>query len=110
MLLVMVLNPGVAPGWYHCYLRTSGGRQAFAGAFHVGRDGGVWVIRPHMPPRDLAGARLGAGAPGSEGVLGEAGYVEGVWIGEASYAAVGMSVEVDVAAEVVGAVVAERSK
>jgi hypothetical protein len=57
-LLVMVLNPGAAPGWYHCYLRTSGGRQAFAGAFHVGRDGGVWVIRPPMPPRDLAGARL----------------------------------------------------
>ena len=57
-LLVMVLNPGAAPGWYHCYLRTSGGRQAFAGAFHVGRDGGVWVSRLPMPPRDLAGARL----------------------------------------------------
>ena len=64
-LLVMVLNPGAAPGWYHCYLRTSGGRQAFAGAFHVGRDGGVWVIRPPMPPRDLAGARL-VGPGGTE--------------------------------------------
>jgi hypothetical protein len=59
------LNPGAAPGWYHCYLRTSGGRQAFAGAFHVGRDGGVWVIRPPMPPRDLAGARL-VGPGGTE--------------------------------------------
>jgi hypothetical protein len=57
-LLVMVLSPGAAPGWYHCYLRTSGGRQAFAGAFHVGQDGGVWVIRPPMPPRDLTGLRL----------------------------------------------------
>ena len=64
-LVVMVLNPGAAPGWYHCYLRTSGGRQAFAGAFHVGRDGGVWVIRPPMPPRDLAGARL-VGPGGTE--------------------------------------------
>jgi hypothetical protein len=57
-LLVMVVNPGAAPGWYHCYLRTSGGRQVFAGAFHVGRDGGVWVSRLPMPPRDLTGARL----------------------------------------------------
>jgi hypothetical protein len=57
-LLVMLVNPGAAPGWYHCYLRTSSGRQAFAGAFQVGRDGGVWVIRPPMPPRDLTGARL----------------------------------------------------
>ena len=57
-LLVMVVNPGAAPGWYRCYLRTSGGRQAFAGAFHVGRDGGVWVSRLPMPPRDLTGARL----------------------------------------------------
>jgi len=64
-LLVMVLNPGAAPGWYHCYLRTSGGRQAFAGAFHVGRDGGLWVIRLPMPPRDLAGARL-VGPGGTE--------------------------------------------
>jgi hypothetical protein len=64
-LLVMVLNPGAAPGWYHCYLHTSGGRQAFAGAFHVGRNGGVWVIRPPMPPRDLAGARL-VGPGGTE--------------------------------------------
>jgi hypothetical protein len=64
-LLVMVLNPGAAPGWYHCYLRMSGGRQAFAGAFHVGRDGGVWVIRPPMPPRDLVGARL-VGPGGTE--------------------------------------------
>jgi hypothetical protein len=57
-LLVMLVNPGAAPGWYHCYLRTSGGRQAFAGAFHVGRDGGGWVIQLPMPPRDLTGARL----------------------------------------------------
>jgi hypothetical protein len=64
-LLVMVVNPGAAPGWYHCYLRTSGGRQAFAGAFHVGRDGGFWVIRPPMPPRDLTGARL-VGPGGTE--------------------------------------------
>jgi anti-sigma-K factor RskA len=64
-LLVMVLNPGAAPGWYHCYLRTSGGRQAFAGAFHVGRGGVVWMIRPPMPPRDLAGARL-VGPGGTE--------------------------------------------
>ena len=64
-LLLMVLNPGAASGWYHCYLRTSGGRQAFAGAFHVGRNGGVWVIRPPMPPRDLTGARL-AGPGGTE--------------------------------------------
>jgi len=64
-LLVMMINPGAAPGWYHCYLRTSGGRQAFAGAFHVGRDGGVWVIRSPMPPRDLAGARL-VGPGGTE--------------------------------------------
>lgn len=64
-LLVMVLNPGAAPGWYHCYLRTSGGRQAFAGAFHVGRDGGLWVIALPMPPRDLTGARV-AGPGGTE--------------------------------------------
>ncbi len=64
-LLVMVVNPGAAPGWYHCYLRTSGGRQAFAGAFHVGRDGGVWVSRLPMPPRDLTGARL-VGPGGTE--------------------------------------------
>jgi len=64
-LLVMVVNPGAAPGWYHCYLRTSGGRQAFAGAFHVGRDGGLWVIRLPMPPRDLTGARL-VGPGGTE--------------------------------------------
>jgi len=64
-LLVMVVNPGAAPGWYRCYLRTSGGRQAFAGAFHVGRDGGVWVSRLPMPPRDLTGARL-VGPGGTE--------------------------------------------
>jgi hypothetical protein len=64
-LLVMVVNPGAAPGWYHCYLGTSGGRQAFGGAFHVGQDGGVWVIRPPMPPRDLTGARL-VGPGGTE--------------------------------------------
>ena len=64
-LLVMVINPGAAPGWYHCYLRTSGGRQAFAGAFHVGRDDGLWVIRLPMPPRDLTGARL-VGPGGTE--------------------------------------------
>jgi hypothetical protein len=64
-LLVMVINPGAAPGWYHCYLRTSGGRQAFAGAFHVGRDGGVWVSRPPASARDLTGARL-VGPGGTE--------------------------------------------
>ncbi|HEV2377229.1 MAG TPA: hypothetical protein VGS19_34335 [Streptosporangiaceae bacterium] len=64
-LLVMVLNPGAARGWYHCYLRTSGGRQAFAGAFHVDRGGGAWVIRTPMPPRDLTGARL-VGPGGTE--------------------------------------------
>lgn len=64
-LLVMVLNPGAAPGWYRCYLLTSGGRQAFAGAFHIGRDGGVWLSRPPMPPRDLTGARL-VGPGGTE--------------------------------------------
>jgi hypothetical protein len=64
-LLVMVINPGAAPGWYHCYLRTSGGQQAFAGAFHVGRDGGIWVTRLPVPARDLAGARL-AGPGGAE--------------------------------------------
>ena len=64
-LLVMVINPGAAPGWYHCYLRTSSGRQAFAGAFHVGQDGGVWVSRLPVPPRDLAGAQL-AGPGGTE--------------------------------------------
>jgi hypothetical protein len=64
-LLVMVVNPGAAPGWYHCYLRTSGGRQVFAGAFYVGRDGGAWVSRPPMPPRDLTGARL-VGPGGTE--------------------------------------------
>ena len=64
-LLVMVVNPGAAPGWYHCYLRTSGGWQAFAGAFHVGRDGGVWVSRLPIPSRDLAGARL-VGPDGTE--------------------------------------------
>lgn len=64
-LLVMVLYPGAAPGWYHCYLRMSGGRQAFAGAFHVGPDGGVWVSRPPMPPGDLTGARL-VGPGGTE--------------------------------------------
>jgi hypothetical protein len=64
-LLVMMLNPGAAPGWYHCYLRTSGGQQAFAGAFHVGRDGGAWVSRLPMPPGDLAGAWL-VGPGGTE--------------------------------------------
>jgi hypothetical protein len=64
-LLVMVVSPGAAPGWYHCYLRTSGGQQAFAGAFHVGRDGGAWVSRLPMPPGDLAGAWL-VGPGGTE--------------------------------------------
>jgi hypothetical protein len=64
-LLVMVINPGAAPGWYHCYLRTSGGRQAYAGAFHVGRDGGLWVSRLPALPRDLTGARL-VGPGGTE--------------------------------------------
>ena len=57
-LLVMLVSPGGAPGWYHCYLRTSGGWQALAGAFHVGRDGGVWVSRLPVPAGDLTGARL----------------------------------------------------
>ena len=64
-LLVMVVNPGAAPGWYHCYLRISGGRQAFAGAFHVGREGGAWVSRPPVPAGDLTGAQL-AGPRGTE--------------------------------------------
>ncbi len=64
-LLVMVVDPDAAPGWYQCYLRTSGGRQAFAGAFHVGRDGGAWVSRLPMPPGDLTGARL-VGPGGTE--------------------------------------------
>jgi hypothetical protein len=57
-LLVMIVNPGAAPGWYHCYLRSSTGQQAFAGTFHVGHDGGAWVSRLPMPPGDLTGARL----------------------------------------------------
>ena len=64
-LLVMMVSPGAAPGWYRCYLRTSGGRQAFAGAFHVGRDGGVWVSRLPVHSRDLTGARL-VGPDGTE--------------------------------------------
>ena len=55
--LVMVVNPNAVPGWYHCYLRTSGGRQIPAGAFRVGPDGGVWVRRLPIPERNLTGAR-----------------------------------------------------
>jgi hypothetical protein len=64
-LLVMMINPGAAPGWYHCYLRTSGGQQVLAGTFHVGRDGGVWVSPLPVPARDLTGARL-VGPGGTE--------------------------------------------
>jgi hypothetical protein len=64
-LLVMMVSPGAAAGWYRCYLRTSGGRQAFAGAFHVGPDGGVWVSRLPMPSHDLTGAQL-VGPGGTE--------------------------------------------
>ena len=56
--LVMIVNPGAAPGRYHCYLRTSSGRQESAGVFQVDPDGGVWVTRLPMPKRDLTGARL----------------------------------------------------
>jgi hypothetical protein len=58
-------QPGPAPGWYHCYLRTSGGRQMVAGSFHVGRGGGAWVSQPSLPPRELTGARL-VGPGGTE--------------------------------------------
>jgi anti-sigma factor RsiW len=56
--LVMVVNANAAPGWYHCYLRTSGGQQIPAGAFRVGPDGGVWVSRLPFPESKLTGARL----------------------------------------------------
>jgi hypothetical protein len=56
--LVMVVNPNAAPGWYHCYLRTSGGQQIPTGAFRVGPDGGVWVSRLPIPESKLTGARL----------------------------------------------------
>ena len=56
--LVMVVNPNAVPGWYHCYLRTSGGRQIPAGAFRVGPDGGIWVSRLPIPESKLTGARL----------------------------------------------------
>lgn len=56
--LVMVVNPNAAPGWYHCYLRTSGGQQIPAGAFRVGPDGGVWVSRLPISESRLTGARL----------------------------------------------------
>lgn len=56
--LMMVVNPNAAPGWYHCYLRTSGGQQIPAGAFRVGPDGGVWVSQLPIPESKLTGARL----------------------------------------------------
>jgi hypothetical protein len=56
--LVMVVNPNAAPGWYHCYLRTSGGQQIPAGAFRVGPDGGVWVSRLPILESKLTGTRL----------------------------------------------------
>jgi len=56
--LIMVVNPNAAPGWYHCYLRTSGGQQIPTGAFRVGSDGGVWVSRLPIPESKLTGARL----------------------------------------------------
>ena len=56
--LVMVVSPNAAPGWYHCYLRTSGGQQIPAGAFRVGPDGGVWVSRLPIPESKLTGTRL----------------------------------------------------
>ena len=56
--LVMVVNPNAAPGWYHCYLRTSGGQQIPAGAFRVGPDGGVWVSPLPIPESKLTGTRL----------------------------------------------------
>jgi hypothetical protein len=56
--LVMVVNPNAAPGWYHCYLRTSGGQQIPTGAFRVGPDGGVWVSRLPKPEGKLTGAGL----------------------------------------------------
>ena len=56
--LVMVVNANTAPGWYHCYLRTSAGQQIPAGAFRVGPHGGVWVSRLPIPKSKLTGARL----------------------------------------------------
>jgi hypothetical protein len=56
--LIMVVNPNAAPGWYHCYLRTSGGQQTPAGAFRVGPDGGVWVSRLPISESNVTGARL----------------------------------------------------
>ena len=56
--LVMVVNPNAAPGWYHCYLRTSGGQQIPAGAFRVGLDGGVWISQLPIPESRLTGTRL----------------------------------------------------
>jgi len=56
--LVMLVNPNAAPGWYHCYLRTSGGQQIPTGAFRVGPDGGVWVSRLLIPASKLTGAQL----------------------------------------------------
>jgi hypothetical protein len=56
--LVMIVNPGAAPGQYHCYLRTTSGQQQFAGTFQVDPDGGVWVTRLPLPRPDLTGARL----------------------------------------------------
>jgi hypothetical protein len=66
--LVMMVNPNAAaPGWYHCYLRTSSGQQIPAGAFRVGPDGGVWVSRLPIPESKLTGARL-VGPDGTQAV------------------------------------------
>jgi hypothetical protein len=63
--LVMIVNAGAAPGRYYCYLRVSGGRQEFAGAFRVDLDGGAWVVRVPLSDRHLIGARL-VGPGGTE--------------------------------------------
>lgn len=56
--LVMIVNPGAAPGRYYCYLITSSGRQEFAGGFRVDPGGGVWEVRLPLAGRHLIGARL----------------------------------------------------
>ena len=64
--LVMIVNAGAAPGRYLCfYLRVYGGRQEFAGAFQVGRDGGAWVVQLPLADSHLIGARL-VGPGGTE--------------------------------------------
>jgi hypothetical protein len=56
--LVMVVNASAAPGWYHCYVRTSRGQEIPVGTFRVGPDGGVWVSPLPVPQSQLTGARL----------------------------------------------------